>query len=223
MPEHRVQHGDGSGAGAPLFPCGIVPVIKLSDAAKAPPLAKALLAGGVDVIEITFRTAAAPDAIAAIAKEVPGMTVGAGTVLTLSQLRAAKDAGAAFIVSPGLDADIVRAALADGLDVIPGAVTPTEIGQALSLGLTAVKFFPAQIYGGAAAVKALAAPFAGMKFVPTGGIDQGNAPDYWKLPQVLAVGGTWMAPERLIDAGDFGAVERLARDAVNLRKGLGIC
>jgi 2-dehydro-3-deoxyphosphogluconate aldolase/(4S)-4-hydroxy-2-oxoglutarate aldolase len=197
--------------------CGIVPVIKIKDAAKAAPLALALKNGGVGVVEITFRTAAAPDAIAAIAKEVPDMLVGAGTVLTQEQLKDAKDAGARFIVSPGLDAGIVRQAQAYRLPVIPGVVTPSEICAALNLGLTAVKFFPAANYGGAATVKALAAPFGGVRFVPTGGIDARNAEEYWKIPQVLAVGGSWMAPESLIDAGDFAAIERLAAEAAALR------
>ena len=202
---------------------GIVPVVKISDAAKAAPLARALLSGGVGVIEVTFRTAAAAGAIAAIAREVPEMLVGAGTVLTRDQLSAAKTAGARFIVSPGLDADVVSQAQKDGLTVIPGAVTPTEICAALKLGLSVVKFFPAQIFGGPAAVKALAAPFAGVRFVPTGGVDHTNAPEYWKIPQVLAVGGTWMVNERSIDAGDFGAVERAAAEAAALRKGRRTC
>ncbi|MDR0325572.1 MAG: bifunctional 4-hydroxy-2-oxoglutarate aldolase/2-dehydro-3-deoxy-phosphogluconate aldolase [Oscillospiraceae bacterium] len=203
--------------------CGIVPVIKITDVAKAVPLARALLTGGVGVIEVTFRTAAAPEAIAAIARKVPEMLVGAGTVLTPEQLAAAKDAGARFIVSPGLDADIVKKAQADGLTVIPGVVTPSEICAALKLGLTALKFFPAQTFGGAAAIKALAAPFAGVRFVPTGGIGQNNAPDYWKIPQVLAVGGTWMAPEHLIDQGDFDTIERMAAEAARLRRECGAC
>jgi 2-dehydro-3-deoxyphosphogluconate aldolase/(4S)-4-hydroxy-2-oxoglutarate aldolase len=206
-----------------MFEAGIIPVIKLQDASKAVPLARALLAGGIDVIEITFRTGAAAQAIAAIAAEAPDMTPGAGTVLTPDHLQAAKDAGARFIVSPGLDADIVKAAQSYGLTVIPGAVTPTEITAALKLGLKTVKFFPAQIYGGASAIKSLAAPFSDIKFIPTGGIGQSSAPEYWKIPQVLAVGGTWMAPERLIEAGDFSAIERMAADAVKLRKGLASC
>ncbi|MDR0293300.1 MAG: bifunctional 4-hydroxy-2-oxoglutarate aldolase/2-dehydro-3-deoxy-phosphogluconate aldolase [Oscillospiraceae bacterium] len=201
--------------------CGMVPVVKLSDAAKAVPLARALLDGGVGVIEITFRTGAAPDAIAAIAGEVPGMLVGAGTVLTPEQLEVAQRAGARFIVSPGLDADIVQRARAHGLPVIPGAVTPTEICAALKLGLSVLKFFPAQVFGGTGALGALAAPFAGVEFIPTGGIDQNNAPDYWKLPRVLAVGGTWMAPGELIEAGDFDGIRRIAAEAARLRREAG--
>jgi 2-dehydro-3-deoxyphosphogluconate aldolase/(4S)-4-hydroxy-2-oxoglutarate aldolase len=203
--------------------CGMIPVVKLYDADKAVLLAKALFAGGVDVIEITFRTDAAPDAIAAIVREVPEMTVGAGTVLTLDQLELAERSGAGFIVSPGLDKKLVRAAQSKGLAVIPGAVTPTEITAALDLGLSAVKFFPASVYGGAAALKALAAPFAGVRFVPTGGIDGSNAREYWRLPQVLAVGGTWMAPQALIETGGFREIEGLAAEAVRLRKGSGVC
>jgi 2-dehydro-3-deoxyphosphogluconate aldolase/(4S)-4-hydroxy-2-oxoglutarate aldolase len=203
--------------------CGIIPVIKLNDTAKAVPLACALKAGGVNVIEVTFRTPVAAEAIAAITREVPDMFVGAGTVLTIGQLIAAKNAGARFIVSPGLDAEIVRAAQKDGLTVIPGAVTPTEVMAALKLGLTTVKFFPAQLYGGAEAVKALGAPFSGVKFIPTGGIGQHNAPGYWALEQVTAVGGTWMAPEQAIDTGDFDRIECLTAEAVRLRKGVRVC
>ncbi|MDR1691921.1 MAG: bifunctional 4-hydroxy-2-oxoglutarate aldolase/2-dehydro-3-deoxy-phosphogluconate aldolase [Oscillospiraceae bacterium] len=197
---------------------GIVPVIKIDEAGKAAPLARALRNGGVSVIEITFRTAAAPDAITAIAREVPDMLIGAGTVLTLGQLRAARDAGARFIVTPGLDSEIVAAAQNYALPIIPGVVTPTEVTAALKLNLSVLKFFPASNFGGAATVKALSAPFQGVRFVPTGGIDARNAGEYWALPQVLAVGGSWMAPETLIRAGDFDAIERLTREAAELRK-----
>lgn len=198
--------------------CGIVPVIKIKDASKAVPLARALLAGGVGVIEITFRTDAAPDAIAAIAEQVPEMLVGAGTVLTAKQLSDAKQAGARFVVAPGFDADIVTRAQSAGMPIVPGVVTPTEVSAVLKLGLSVVKFFPAESFGGASTVKALAAPFAGLRFIPTGGIGEGNVSQYWKLSQVLAVGGTWMAPERLIDENDFAQIEKMTAEAVRLRE-----
>ncbi|MCL2081163.1 MAG: bifunctional 4-hydroxy-2-oxoglutarate aldolase/2-dehydro-3-deoxy-phosphogluconate aldolase [Oscillospiraceae bacterium] len=198
--------------------CGIVPVIKLNDAAKAAPLAGALLEGGVDVIEITFRTAAAAAAIESAAREFPEMLVGAGTVLTAGQLETARDAGARFIVSPGFDADIVKAGLDMGLIMLPGCVTPTEVMAALKLGVNTLKFFPAENFGGAAAVRALCAPFGNVTFVPTGGISEKNAADYWKMDKVIAVGGSWMAPESLINEGGWAEITRRTREAVELMR-----
>ncbi|MDR3207724.1 MAG: bifunctional 4-hydroxy-2-oxoglutarate aldolase/2-dehydro-3-deoxy-phosphogluconate aldolase [Oscillospiraceae bacterium] len=196
--------------------CGLVPVIKIDDAESALPLAQALLDGGINCIEITFRTAAAPEAIRRVAQQVPDMLVGAGTVLTLDQLAAARQAGAKFIVSPGLDPVLVKAALDAGLTILPGVVTPTEIITGLNLGLTVFKFFPAENYGGLKTVKALSAPFGGVRFVPTGGISEKNAADYWKNSSVLAVGGSWMAPPELIAAGHFAEITRRTREAVAL-------
>ena len=198
--------------------CGLVPVIKLADASAAAPLAEALLAGGVDVIEITFRTAAARASIESITRTVPGMLVGAGTVLNLQQLNKAKDAGAKFIVSPGLDPAIIRAAQEAGLAVLPGAVTPTEIITGLNLGLDTFKFFPAENYGGLSTIKALCAPFGDIRIIPTGGISEKNAADYWKFGKILAVGGSWMAPEELIARGDFTEITRRTKEAVALMK-----
>ncbi len=200
--------------------CGIVPVIVLNDAARAVPLAKALLAGGIGVIEITFRTAAAREAIARIAAEVPAMLVGAGTILTLEQLDAAIAAGARFLVSPGLDADLVRAAQARDITILPGAVTPSEIMQGLKLGLDVFKFFPAENYGGLATIKALAAPFGKIRFMPTGGVSEKNVSDYLKNPKIAAVGGSWMAPGDLIDAGDFAEIQRRTEQAVALLRSI---
>ena len=198
--------------------CGIVPVIKLTDAAKAVPLSKALLKGGVNLIEITFRTAAAPEAIARVAADCPDMIVGAGTVLTQAQLETAQKSGAKFVVSPGFDPSVVKAALGMKMPILPGVVTPTELCAGLALGLEVFKFFPAENYGGASTIKSLAAPFSGISFVPTGGISEKNACDYWKLKCVLAVGGSWMAPEALIEAGDFDEIARRTEEAVNLMK-----
>lgn len=196
--------------------CGIVPVVKLNDPEKAVPLAEALMRGGINVIEITFRTAAAPEAIAEVTGKVPEMLVGAGTVLTVEQLHAARDAGAKFIVSPGLSAAVAKEAQASSLPILPGVVTPSEICLGLELGLKIFKFFPAENYGGISTVKALSAPFGDISFVPTGGINAKNAADYWKFPKVWAVGGSWMVPEKLIDRGNFDEITRLSDEAVEL-------
>lgn len=207
--------------------CGIVPVVKLNDVKKAVPLAEALIRGGINVIEITFRAAGAAEAIADISANVPQMLTGAGTVLTLDQLQAAQGAGAKFIVSPGLSVGIVEEAVKNSLPILPGVVTPGEICLGLELGLKIFKFFPAENYGGISTVKALSAPFGDIAFVPTGGINAKNAPDYWRFPKVWAVGGSWMVPEKLIDRGSFEEITSLADEAVELmwlaKKGAGLC
>ena len=152
----------------------VVPVVVLDDAADAVPTAKALLAGGVDVMEITFRTAAAADSIEAVAKECPDMLVGAGTVITLAQCEQAVACGAKFIVAPGFDPEVVSWCVERGIAVTPGCVTPTEIMQAMACGLKVVKFFPANVYGGLSAMKALSGPFCSIKFIPTGGVNEKN-------------------------------------------------
>ncbi|HBP37201.1 MAG TPA: 2-dehydro-3-deoxyphosphogluconate aldolase [Clostridiales bacterium] len=200
--------------------CGIVPVIVINDAAQAVPLAKALLAGGIRVIEITFRTAAAREALARIKNGVPDMLAGAGTILSPEQLDAALDAGASFAVSPGLDADLVRAAQERQCPILPGAVTPSEIMQGLLLGLDTFKFFPAENYGGLATIQALCGPFPGIRFVPTGGISAKNAADYLKSPKILAIGGSWMAPKELIEAGDFAEILRRTEQAVAMLRSI---
>lgn len=191
----------------------IVPVVVLDDAASAGPLAEALVAGGLPIAEVTLRTAAALDAIAAMAAR-HDLLVGAGTVLTAEQVDQAVDAGARFVVSPGTSRAVVERARQRGVAVLPGAVTATEIQAALELGIDTVKFFPAGTSGGPAAIKALAAPFGGVRFVPTGGVSATNLDDYLSIPSVLAVGGSWMVPQAAIREGDFDTVRRLTEDAV---------
>ncbi|MDR1068603.1 MAG: bifunctional 4-hydroxy-2-oxoglutarate aldolase/2-dehydro-3-deoxy-phosphogluconate aldolase [Clostridiales Family XIII bacterium] len=192
--------------------CGIIPVIKIEDADKAVPLAKALLGGGVNVAEITFRTPAAADAIAKIAAEVPEMCVGAGTVVNAKQAGIAIDSGAKFIVSPGLLPEVIEAAQGARIPVLPGVVTPSEIMKGLSFGLSVFKFFPAEPFGGLKTIKTLAAPFGDVRFVPTGGIDVRNIAKYWKSDTILAVGGSFVAPEALIGSGDFAAITRRCKE-----------
>ncbi len=175
---------------------GIVPVIKLDDPMDAVPLAAALAAGGIPVAEVTFRTAAAEESIRRIASETEGVLVGAGTVLTVDQVERAHKAGARFIVSPGFDREVVEKCLELGLPALPGCATPTEIMEALKLGVRVVKFFPASVYGGLAGIKALSAAFPGLQFVPTGGVGPKNLAEYLSFPPILACGGSWMAVEK---------------------------
>ena len=191
----------------------IVPVIVIDDAAQASDLARALAAGGIHCAEVTFRTPAAADAIRAMA-EVPGFTVGAGTVVSSAQLASAHEAGAQFIVSPGFDADLVAEALALGIGVLPGAATATEVMAAVRAGLDTVKFFPADRLGGLPTIRALAAPFPGMGFVPSGGVTANDAATYLADAAVPAVSGSWMATRSMIAAGEFAEIERLSRESV---------
>ena len=188
---------------------GVVPVVVLERAEDAVPAARAMLAGGVDVMEITFRTAAAAEAIRNVAAECPEMLVGAGTVLTVEQCEKAVALGAKFIVSPGFDAEIVDWCVERGVAVAPGCVTPTEIMAALKRGLSVVKFFPAGIYGGLKAMKALAAPFGQVKFIPTGGVSADNLAAYAAAPFVHAVGGSWLCPKADVAAGNFAHIAEL--------------
>ena len=188
---------------------GVVPVVVLERAEDAVPVARAMLAGGVDVMEITFRTAAAAEAIRNVAAECPEMLVGAGTVLTVEQCEKAVALGAKFIVSPGFDAEIVDWCVARGVAVAPGCVTPTEIMAALKRGLNVVKFFPAGIYGGLKAMKALAAPFGQVRFIPTGGVNADNLAEYAAAPFVHAVGGSWLCPNADVAAGNFARITEL--------------
>lgn len=188
---------------------GVIPVVVLERAEDAVPVARAMLAGGVDVMEITFRTAAAAEAIRNVAAECPEMLVGAGTVLTVEQCEKAVALGAKFIVSPGFDAEIVDWCVERGVAVAPGCVTPTEIMAALKRGLSVVKFFPAGIYGGLKAMKALAAPFGQVKFIPTGGVNADNLAEYAAAPFVHAVGGSWLCPKADVAAGNFARVTEL--------------
>ena len=197
---------------------GIVPVVVLDDAKDAVLTAKALLAGGVDVMEITFRTAAAADSIKVVSENCPEMLVGAGTVVTLDQCKQALECGAKFIVSPGFDPEVAAWCVERNVPIMPGCVTPTEIMAAMKLGLNVVKFFPAGVYGGLKAMKPLSAPFGGIKFIPTGGIDAKNLKEYLEVPFVHAVGGSWLCPKKEIAAGNFDAVTALCREASQIVK-----
>lgn len=193
----------------------LVPVVVLDRAEHAEPLAEALVAGGLPVAEVTFRTPAAQESIRRMAAR-GDLLVGAGTVLTADQVDVAVEAGASFVVSPGLSRAVVERCQHHGVLALPGAVTATEVQAALELGLTAVKFFPAGTSGGHQAIRALAAPFAGLGFVPTGGIGPNNLSDYLGLDEVLAVGGSWMVPRDRVQAGDFEHVLRATQEAVRL-------
>ena len=196
--------------------CGIIPVVVLNDADVAVPTARALLRGGIDVMEITFRTAAAQASIARVTAEVPEMKVGAGTVVTVQQARDAIAAGAKFLVSPGSDADIICEAAALNTPIVPGVVTPSEIMLGLKLGVKVFKFFPAESYGGLKTIKALSGPFPQIKFIPTGGINQENAGEYFKNPKIHAVGGSWMVSAKMIEAGEFDAIAEKSAAATAL-------
>lgn len=192
---------------------GIIPVAVIEQAEDAVPTAKALLAGGIDVMEITFRTAAARDAIAAVSRECPEMLVGAGTVVNPEQAQAAADAGARFIVSPGYSEELVRWCLEHSIIITPGCVTPSEIMSAASYGLNVLKFFPANVYGGLSAMKSLSGPFGGAKFIPTGGVDLSNLADYLAAPFVHAVGGSWLCAKADISAHNFEKITALCKEA----------
>ena len=196
-----------------LAAAGVVPVVVLDNAADAVPTAKAMVAGGIDVMEITFRTAAAADSIRAVAAEVPEMLVGAGTVLNLEQCKLAVECGAKFIVSPGYDEETVAWCVENGVAVTPGCVTPTEIMAALKHGLNVVKFFPANVYGGLSAIKALSGPFVGLKFIPTGGVNQQNLAEFVVNPSIHAVGGSWVCPKADIAAHNFDKITQLCAEA----------
>jgi len=194
----------------------VVPVVVVDDAAQGVLVASALRDGGLPVAEVTFRTAGARAAIEAIARDVPDVLVGAGTVVTAAQVDEAVDAGARFLVSPGLSAGVVRRAQELGVPVVPGVATPSDVIAALDLGLDVVKLFPANVVGGPAAVKAFSAPFPGLRFVPTGGVSAANLLDYLALPAVLAAGGSWMVDAALVRAGDTAEITRRTREAVAL-------
>ena len=196
-----------------LARAGVVPVVVIDDAKDAVPTANAMVAGGIDVMEITFRTAAAPEAIKAVAENCPDMLVGAGTILNVEQCKLAIEMGAQFIVSPGFDADVVRYCIENGVTVTPGCVTPTEITGAVNMGLKVIKFFPANIYGGLNAMKNLSAPFVGVKFMPTGGVNAANVKEYIDAPFIHAVGGSWVCPKADIAAGNFEKITALCKEA----------
>lgn len=197
---------------------GIVPVVVLNDAKDAEPLAKALCDGGLACAEVTFRTAAAEESIRIMSEKFPDMLVGAGTVLTTEQVDRAVAAGAKFIVSPGLNPRIVKYCVDKGILITPGCANPSDIEQALEQGLEVVKFFPAEAAGGLKMIKAMAAPYAGVKFMPTGGINQNNVREYLAYDRILACGGSWMVKSDLVDAGKFDEIEKLARECVDIVK-----
>lgn len=193
---------------------GIVPVIKIDRVEDALPLAKALCEGGLPVAEVTFRTACAKEAIATIAKNFPEMLVGAGTVLTTEQVDEAVEAGAKFIVSPGLNPKIVKYCVEKGIAITPGCSNPSDVEQAIALGLDTVKFFPAEAAGGIKMIKAMAAPYVNMKFMPTGGINAANLNDYLSFDRIIACGGSWMVNSKFVENGEFDKIKELTQTAV---------
>ena len=204
-----------------LSSAGIIPVIVIEDEAKAVPLARALVKGGLPVLEVTFRTKAAAGAIARIKADVPEAVVGAGTLLTAEQVRAAVADGAAFGVAPGFDPAVMAVAKECGLPMVPGIATASELSQALTAGAPMVKFFPAEAAGGVKMIKNLlgAFRFTGVKFMPTGGINPANVKDYLAVPEIVACGGTWIVPKDALAANDWDAIEKLAAEAAALVKG----
>ena len=199
---------------------GIIPVIKVEDANDAVPLCKALSDGGLPVAEITFRSEAAQQAIRNVKKALPDVMLGAGTVITKEQVDCALDAGASYIVSPGLNPEIVKYCQEKGVPILPGCANPSDIEVALSLGLSTVKLFPAEAVGGLNLIKAISAPYGNVTFVPTGGINEKNLNDYLSFPKILACGGSWMVPADAIAQKDWARIEMLTRNAVNTMLGL---
>ena len=195
---------------------GVVPVVVLEDAKDAAPLAKALVEGGLPCAEVTFRTDAAEESIRIMTSEYPDMFVGAGTVLTIEQVDRAVKAGAKFIVSPGFDPEIVDYCLDKEIPVFPGCITPSEVAQAVKRGLKVVKFFPAEQFGGVATIKAMAAPYVGLKFMPTGGIHVKNLESYLSCDKIIACGGSWMVKGDLVKAGKFEEIRAMTEEAVKL-------
>ena len=194
----------------------IVPVVVLDSVESAEPLAAALLAGGLDIMEVTFRTAAAEESIRRIAARFPEMLLGAGTLLEKDQVRRAKDAGAVFGLAPGLNPEIVGLAKEIGLQFSPGVMTPSDVELAISLGCKLLKFFPAEAAGGVAMLKSLAGPYGhtGVRFIPTGGVSSGNLSEYLKLPIVAAIGGSWMVDKQLVNEGRWSEITRITREAL---------
>ena len=211
MPSTKTERPLGLLKGQP-----VIPVLKIDDAKNAVPLARALAKGGLRVIEITMRTPAALEAIRSAVAEVPEAVVGAGTILNAKQFEQAAEAGSQFIVSPGCTRQLFDAARDSDVPLLPGAITPGEMMAALEEGLDFLKFFPAEQAGGAAFLKSLASPFAGLSFCPTGGVSVNNATDYLALPNVICVGGSWVAPDEAVKSGDWALIEKLARQASGL-------
>lgn len=196
----------------------VVPLVQADDPEVAVKTSRALAAGGLQVAEVVFRTDRALECLQAVANDVPEMIAGAGTVLSAGQAKAALENGAKFIVSPGLDDDVVGVAQEAGVPVYPGIMTPSEVQHAFNLGLDTVKFFPASIAGGVPALKALASVFRTMRFMPTGGVSPDNLADFLAVPAVLACGGSWLTPADEIAAGNYDAITKLAADAVAIAR-----
>lgn len=203
-----------------FYDYAVVPVVVLNNADDAVPLADALIKGGLPCAEVTFRTDAAEESIRRICESFPDMLVGAGTVLTTEQVERAHKAGAKFIVSPGFDPEIIDYCISIGLPVLPGCITPSEIAQAVKRGLKVVKFFPAEQSGGVAMIKAMAAPYSMVKFMPTGGISTKNLADYLSCDKILCCGGSWMVKEDLIRSGSFDKITDMTREATALAKSI---
>ena len=195
---------------------GVVPVVVLEDAKDAVPLATALVEGGLPCAEVTFRTEAAEESIRLMTEQFPDMLVGAGTVLTVEQVDAAVRAGAKFIVSPGFDAEIVDYCLKNEIPVFPGCISPSEVAQAVKRGLKVVKFFPAEPAGGISMIKAMAAPYTGLKFMPTGGINAKNLGEYLSCDKIVCCGGSWMVKGELVKTGEFNKIRQLTEEARRL-------
>lgn len=193
---------------------GILPVVVLDDAKDAKDLAKALIEGGLPCAEVTFRTAAAEESIRVISEAYPEMLVGAGTVLSVDQVKKAVAAGAKFIVSPGFDEEVVKYCLDNNIPVTPGVCTPSDVQNGYKMGLDVLKFFPAEPSGGLSMIKAIAAPYTMMKFIPTGGINENNMEDYLKYDRILAIGGSWMVKSSLVKSGEFDKIREMSKTAV---------
>ncbi|MCI6845811.1 MAG: bifunctional 4-hydroxy-2-oxoglutarate aldolase/2-dehydro-3-deoxy-phosphogluconate aldolase [Erysipelotrichaceae bacterium] len=193
---------------------GILPVVVLDDAKDAKDLAKALIEGGLPCAEVTFRTAAAEESIRVISEAYPEMLVGAGTVLSVDQVKKAVAAGAKFIVSPGFDEEVVKYCLDNNISVTPGVCTPSDVQKGYKMGLDVLKFFPAEPSGGLSMIKAIAAPYTMMKFIPTGGINENNMEDYLKYDRILAIGGSWMVKSSLVKNGEFEKIKEMSKTAV---------
>lgn len=210
----KSQHKESKEIIEKLIDAKIIPVIKIDCPQEAVPLARALLQGGITVAEVTFRTDAAADGIAAIHAQVPEMLLGAGTVLTVENAQKAIDAGARFVVAPGFDSAVVDYVVGQGIAMIPGVATPTEVSLALGRGLHILKFFPAEVLGGIKMLDALAGPFPGVQFIPTGGITRSNMESYFRCKNVVAIGGSWMVQKDLVQVTELSreAVSALRRD-----------
>lgn len=195
---------------------GVIPIVVINDVEDAEPLAQALCEGGLPCAEVTFRTAAAEESIRKMTDIYPDMLIGAGTVLTTEQVDRAVAAGAKFIVSPGFDPEVVDYCILKKIPVFPGCITPSEVAQAVKRGLKVVKFFPAAQFGGISTIQALAAPYVGLKFMPTGGVNAKNLADYLQCKSIIACGGSWMVKSDLIKAGEFEKIKDMTKEAVSL-------